>query len=48
MPSDVLPMGAWAVCFSGMADHERRVDLCGHYAHHYGDDWRYLTVMAGR
>src|SRR5262245_48277457 len=29
--------------FSGMADHDQaRVDLCGRYANHYGDDWWYL------
>lgn len=40
-----LPMGAFGLfAFSGMADHDRaRVDLCGRYAHHYGDDWWYLT-----
>lgn len=40
-----LPMGAFGLfAFSGMADHDRaRVELCGHYAHHYGDDdWWFL------
>jgi tetratricopeptide (TPR) repeat protein len=39
-----LPMGAFGLfAFSGMADHDQaRVDLCGRYAHHYGDDWWYL------
>lgn len=39
-----LPMGAFGLfAFSGMADHDRaRVDLCGRYAHHYGDDWWFL------
>ena len=40
-----LPMGAFGLfAFSGMADHDQaRVDLCGRYAHHYGDDWWYLN-----
>ena len=40
-----LPMGAFGLfAFSGMADHDQaRVDLAGRYAHHYGDDWWYLT-----
>jgi hypothetical protein len=40
-----LPMGAFGLfAFSGMANHDQaRVDLCGRYAHHYGDDWWYLT-----
>lgn len=40
-----LPMGAFGLfAFSGMADHDQaRVDLCGRYAHHYGDDWWYVT-----
>jgi hypothetical protein len=40
-----LPMGAFGLfAFSGMADHDQaRVDLCGRYAYHYGDDWWYLT-----
>lgn len=39
-----LPMGAFGLfAFSGMADHDQaRVDLCGRYAHHYGNDWWYL------
>jgi tetratricopeptide (TPR) repeat protein len=39
-----LPMGAFGLfAFSGMADHDQaRVDLCGRYADHYGDDWWYL------
>lgn len=39
-----LPMGAFGLfAFSGMADHDQaRVDLCGRYAPHYGDDWWYL------
>ena len=40
-----LPMGAFGLfAFSGMADHDQaRVDLAGRHAHHYGDDWWYLT-----
>src|SRR3954471_8440749 len=40
-----LPLGAFGLfAFSGMADHDRaRVDLCERYAHHYGDDWWFLT-----
>jgi hypothetical protein len=40
-----LPLGAFGLfAFSGMADHDQaRVDLCQRYAHHYGDDWWYLT-----
>ena len=40
-----LPMGAFGLfAFSGMADHDQaRVDLCGRYAQHYGDDWWYVT-----
>jgi hypothetical protein len=40
-----LPLGAFGLfAFSGMADHDQaRVDLCGRYAHHYGDDWWFLT-----
>jgi tetratricopeptide (TPR) repeat protein len=39
-----LPLGAFGLfAFSGMADHDQaRVNLCGRYAHHYGDDWWYL------
>jgi len=45
-----LPMGAFGLfAFSGMADHDQaRVDLCGRYAQHYGEDWWYLTITAGR
>jgi hypothetical protein len=40
-----LPLGAFGLfAFSGMADHDQaRVDLCERYAHHYGDDWWFLT-----
>ncbi len=40
-----LPLGAFGLyAFSGMADHDKaRVDLCEMYAHHYGDDWWFLT-----
>ena len=40
-----LPMGAFGLfAFSGMADHDHaRVDLCGRYAQHYGEDWWYVT-----
>ena len=40
-----LPLGAFGLfAFSGMADHDQaRVDLCGRHAHHYGDDWWFLT-----
>jgi Tfp pilus assembly protein PilF len=40
-----LPMGAFGLfAFSGMAEHDQaRVDLAARYAHHYGDDWWYLT-----
>jgi Tfp pilus assembly protein PilF len=40
-----LPMGAFGLfAFSGMAGHDQaRVDLCGRYAPHYGDDWWYVT-----
>ena len=39
-----LPMGAFGLfAFSGMAQHDQaRVDLCGRYADHYGDDWWYV------
>jgi hypothetical protein len=39
-----LPMGAFGLfAFSGMADHDQaRVDLCGRYAQHYGEDWWFL------
>jgi hypothetical protein len=40
-----LPLGAFGLfAFSGMADHDQaRVDLCERHAHHYGDDWWFLT-----
>ena len=40
-----LPLGAFGLfAFSGMADHDQaRQDLCERHAHHYGDDWWYLT-----
>lgn len=40
-----LPLGAFGLfAFSGMADHDQaRVGLCARYAHHYGDDWWFLT-----
>jgi hypothetical protein len=40
-----LPLGAFGLfAFSGMADHDQaRVDLCARHAHHYGDDWWFLT-----
>ena len=40
-----LPLGAFGLyAFSGMADHDQaRVDLCERFAHHYGDDWWFLT-----
>ena len=40
-----LPLGAFGLlAFSGMADHDQaRVDLCRRYAHHYGEDWWFLT-----
>jgi hypothetical protein len=40
-----LPLGAFGLfAFSGMADHDRaRVDLCERYAHHFGEDWWFLT-----
>jgi Tfp pilus assembly protein PilF len=40
-----LPLGAFGLfAFSGMADHDRaRQDLCARYAHHYGDDWWFLS-----
>src|ERR1700741_2491872 len=40
-----LPLGAFGLfAFSGMADHDRaRQDLCDHLAHHYGEDWWFLT-----
>ena len=40
-----LPLGAFGLfAFSGMADHDQaRVDLCERFAHHYGEDWWFLT-----
>jgi hypothetical protein len=40
-----LPLGAFGLfAFSGMAGHDQaRVDLCERHAHHYGDDWWFLT-----
>jgi tetratricopeptide (TPR) repeat protein len=40
-----LPLGAFGLfAFSGMANHDQaRVDLCERHAHHYGDDWWFLT-----
>ncbi|MGV7216385.1 tetratricopeptide repeat protein [Bradyrhizobium sp. UFLA05-112] len=41
-----LPLGAFGLfAFSGMADHDRaRQDLCASVAHHYGEDWWFLTL----
>ncbi|MCK1653034.1 tetratricopeptide repeat protein [Bradyrhizobium sp. 149] len=41
-----LPLGAFGLfAFSGMADHDRaRQELCEHLAHHYGEDWWFLTM----
>jgi hypothetical protein len=34
------------LAFSGRADHNQaRVDLCEGHAHHYGDDWWFLTYL---
>jgi len=43
----VLPLGAFGLfAFSGMSDHDSaRVELCERYAHHYGDDWFFLTYL---
>jgi hypothetical protein len=40
-----LPLGAFGLfAFSGMSDHDRaRQDLCDSVAHHYGEDWWFLT-----
>jgi len=40
-----LPLGAFGLyAFSGMAGHDQaRVDLCERFAHHYGEDWWFLT-----
>jgi hypothetical protein len=42
-----LPLGAYGLlAFSGRADHNQaRVDLCEGHAHHYGDDWWFLTYL---
>ncbi|MCK1714025.1 MULTISPECIES: tetratricopeptide repeat protein [unclassified Bradyrhizobium] len=41
-----LPLGAFGLfAFSGMADHDRaRQELCERVAHHYGEDWWFLTL----
>ncbi|KJC54705.1 hypothetical protein UB31_03515 [Bradyrhizobium sp. LTSP849] len=41
-----LPLGAFGLfAFSGMADHgQARQDLCERVAHHYGEDWWFLTL----
>jgi hypothetical protein len=41
-----LPLGAFGLfAFSGMADHDRaRHELCQRVAHHYGEDWWFLTM----
>jgi hypothetical protein len=41
-----LPLGAFGLfAFSGMADHDRaRQELCESVAHHYGEDWWFLTM----
>src|SRR3569832_2033984 len=41
-----LPLGAFGLfAFSGMADHDRaRQELCEQVAHHYGEDWWFLTM----
>ncbi|TPQ30055.1 tetratricopeptide repeat protein 38 family protein [Bradyrhizobium guangdongense] len=41
-----MPLGAFGLfAFSGMADHDQaREDLCGRVAHHYGEDWWFLTL----
>lgn len=40
-----MPLGAFGLfAFSGMADHDRaRQELCERVAHHYGEDWWFLT-----
>jgi hypothetical protein len=42
-----LLLGAYGLlAFSGRADHNQaRVDLCEGHAHHYGDDWWFLTYL---
>lgn len=41
-----LPLGAFGLfAFSGMADHDRaRHELCERVAHHYREDWWFLTM----
>ena len=41
-----LPLGAFGLyAFSGMAEHDRaRQQLCERVAHHYGEDWWFLTL----
>ncbi|MGX4802012.1 tetratricopeptide repeat protein [Bradyrhizobium guangdongense] len=41
-----LPLGAFGLfAFSGMPDHDRaRHELCQRVAHHYGEDWWFLTM----
>ncbi|MGY3471110.1 hypothetical protein ACVW0I_007981 [Bradyrhizobium sp. LM6.11] len=41
-----LPLGAFGLfAFSGMADHDRaRQELCERVAHHFGEDWWFLTM----
>ncbi|MBR0830763.1 tetratricopeptide repeat protein [Bradyrhizobium manausense] len=41
-----MPLGAFGLfAFSGMADHDQaRQDLCERVAHHYGEDWWFLTL----
>lgn len=41
-----LPLGAFGLfAFSGMAEHDRaRHELCERVAHHYGEDWWFLTM----
>ena len=42
-----LPLGAFGLfAFSGMSDHDRaRQELCERVAHHYGEDWWFLTMF---
>jgi hypothetical protein len=41
-----MPLGAFGLfAFSGMAGHDQaRQDLCERVAHHYGEDWWFLTL----
>ncbi len=41
-----MPLGAFGLyAFSGMPDHDQaRQDLCERVAHHYGEDWWFLTL----